>query len=133
MNKTCLHLNRGMFVVAVICAALACLVPGAVYAAGKPSPAANHEKTQVAGRLLIVRAANLGLVVVGLSIDGKETAKINFGGRYDAPLAAGQHVITVIPIPNREHGQPNQTRVTVQPGQTYKFTAKQSDVAIVLK
>lgn len=48
-------------------------------------------------------------------------------------LGIWQHVITVIPIPNREQAQPNQTRVTVQPGQTYKYTAKQSDVAIVLK
>jgi hypothetical protein len=133
MNKNYLCLNRGIFVLAVGCAALACFIPGAVSAAGKPSPAAKQQMTQEAGRLLIVRSANLGSTVVGLSIDGKETAKINFGGRYDAPLAAGQHVITVIPIPNREHGQPNQTRVTVQPGQTYKFTAKQSDVAIVLK
>ena len=133
MNKIYLHQNRRALVLAVVCAALACLIPGGVSAAGKPSPAAKQQETQETGRLVIVRAANLGGAVVGLSIDGKETAKINFGGSYDAPLAAGPHVITVIPIPNRERGQPNQTRVTVQPGQTYKFTAVQSDVAIVLK
>jgi hypothetical protein len=133
MNKTYFHLNRCIFVLAVVCLGLACLIPGAAYAAGKTPPAAKQQSTQQAGRLIIVRAANLGSTVVGLSIDGKQTAKINFGGSYDAPLAAGQHVVTVVPIPNREHGQPNQTRVTVQPGQTYKFTAKQSDVSIVLK
>jgi hypothetical protein len=133
MNKTYLHRNRSIFVLAVVCAALACLIPGDVSAAGKPSPAAMQQKSEEAGRLVIERSANMGSIVVGLSIDGKETAKINFGGRYDAPLAAGQHVLSVIPIPNREQAQPSQTRVTVQPGQTYKFTAKTSDVAIVLK
>jgi hypothetical protein len=133
MTKINLHRNCSIFVLAVVCAALASLIPGSVSAAGKPSPAAKQQKSEEAGRLIIVRAANLGTTGVGLSIDGKETAKLNFGGRYDAPLAAGQHVLTVIPFPNREQAQPNQTRVTVQPGQTYKFTAKQSDVAIVLK
>jgi hypothetical protein len=133
MNKTYLHRNRSIFVLAVVCAALACLIPRGVSAAGKTSPAAMQQKSEEAGRLVIERSANMGSIVVGLSIDGKETAKINFGGRYDAPLAAGQHVLSVTPIPNREHAQPSQTRVTVQPGQTYKFTAKQSDVAIVLK
>ncbi len=46
---------------------------------------------------------------------GKQTATVNFGGSYDEPLAAGQHF------------------VTVQPGQIYRFAAKRSDVAIVLK
>lgn len=133
MNKIYLHRNRSIFVLAVVCATLACLIPRDVSAAGKTSPAAKQQKSEGAGRLVVVRSANLGTTVVGLSIDGKETAKINFGGRYDAPLAAGQHVLTVIPIPNREQAQPNQTRITVEPGQTYKFTAKQSDVAIVLK
>lgn len=133
MNKTYLHLSRGIFVLAVVCLGLACLIPGAASAAGKSSPVAKQQGTQEAGRLLIVRAANLGSIVVGLSIDGKQTAKINFGGSYDAPLAAGEHVLTVIPIPNREQAVPSQTRVTVRPGQTYKFTAKQSDVAIILK
>lgn len=133
MTKIYLHRNRSIFVLAVVCATLACLIPGDASAAGKISPATKQQKSEEAGRLVVVRSANLGTTVVGLSIDGKETAKINFGGRYDAPLAAGQHVLTVIPIPNREQAQPNQTRITVQPGQTYKFTAKQSDVAIVLK
>lgn len=133
MNKTHFDRNRSIFVLAVVCAALASLIPGSVSAAGKTLPAAKQQKSEEAGRLVIVRSANMGSIVVGLSIDGKETAKINFGGRYDAPLAAGQHVLSVVPIPNREHAQPSQSRVTVQPGQTYKFTAKQSDVAIVLK
>jgi hypothetical protein len=133
MIKTYLYQNRSVFALAAVCAAFACLVPGSVSAAGKSSPAPKQEQTQQAGRLIIVRSANLGSVVIGVSIDGKETAKINFGGSYNAPLAAGPHVVSVVPIGSREHPQPSQTRVTVQPGQTYKFTAKQSDVSIVLK
>ena len=117
----------------MVCATFACLLPGDILAADKSSPAAKQQQTQQAGRLIIVRSAKLGAIVVGVSIDGKETAKINFGGSYDAPLAPGPHVITVTPIGSREHPQPGQTRLTVQPGQTYKFTASNSDVSIVLK
>ncbi len=67
-------------------AVLACLIPGAVLAASKTASAAKQEQTQQPGRLIIARAANLGSVIVGLSIDGKEVMKINFGGKYDAPL-----------------------------------------------
>jgi hypothetical protein len=133
MAKPYLDQNRRIFVLIIVCAALACLAPGGVLAADKTSPASKQQQTQQAGRLIIVRSARMGSIVVGVSIDGKETAKINFGGSYDAPLAAGPHVITVVPLGNREHAQPGQTRVTVQPGQTYKFTAVQSDVSIVLK
>lgn len=133
MTKFFLNQNRRIVALAMLGAALICFLPEGMLAAGKASPAAKQEQTQAPGRLLIVRAANLGTVVVGLTIDGRETAKLNFGGSYDAPLAAGPHVVTVVPIPNREHGEPNQTRINVQPGQTYKFTAKLSDVSIVLR
>ena len=116
---------------AVVCAAFV-VVPG-VSAAGKSSPAPKQEQNQEAGRLIIVRSARLGSIVVGVSIDGKQTANINFGGSYNAPISAGQHVITVVPLGSREHAEPGQTRLTVQPGQTYRFTASWSDVSIVLK
>lgn len=112
---------------------LACLIPGAVLAASKTASAAKQEQTQQPGRLIIARAANLGTVIVGVSIDGKEVMKINFGGKYDAPLAAGPHVISVVPVGSRERPEATETRVTVHPGQTYKFTAKRSDVSVVLK
>jgi hypothetical protein len=133
MIKPYLDPNRRILVLAILCAAFACLLPGDASAADKSPPAAKQQQTQQAGRLIIVRSARLGSIVVGVSIDGKQTAKINFGGSYDAPLAAGPHVITVVPLGSREHAQPGQTRLTVQPGQTYKFTASWSDVSIVLK
>jgi hypothetical protein len=133
MRKT-YHLKHNSFVLAVACAALAwgTIVPAVVSGAGKTSPAP-AQKTEDTGRLVIVRSANLGQAVVGVSIDGVQTAKINYNGRYDAPLAVGQHVVTVVPIPNREFGKPSQTRLTVEKGKTYAFTAKRDDVAIVLK
>jgi hypothetical protein len=131
MKKNHRYPNRSFLILTVVCAAIGW---GAIISsdAGKPSPAA-AQKNQEAGRLIIQRSAVLGTTVVGLSIDGVQTAKINYNGRYDAPLATGQHVLTVVPIPNREFAQPTQARVTVLPGKTYTFTAKRKDVAIVLQ
>jgi hypothetical protein len=133
MNNTQLRLPHNL-IPAVAGIVLACLAmtPGMSSAAGKASPAA-EQKAQPAGRLVIVRAANLGSTIVDLKIDGVETAKINYNGRYDAPLAAGPHVLTVIPFASREIPKPNQTRLTVEPGKTYTFTAKRDDVSVVLK
>ena len=133
MLKSYLDRNRRIFVLAIICAAVAFVLPEGVSGADKSSSPAKQQQNQQAGRLIIVRSFKLGSVVVGVSIDGKEVAKINFGNSYDAPIAAGPHLITVVPLGNREHAQPGQTRLTVQPGQTYKFTATQSDVSIILK
>ena len=49
------------------------------------------------------------------------------------PLAVGQHVVAVVPIPSREFAKPTETRLTVEKGKTYTFTAKRDDVTIVLK
>ncbi|MEO8044749.1 MAG: hypothetical protein ABI674_07570 [Spartobacteria bacterium] len=127
------HRNRSVLLLAVAAAALAFFVSGGAFAAGKAVPVVKQAQAQPAGRLLIVRSANLGTVVVNVQIDGKQTARINFGGSYDEPLSAGPHVITVAPTSSREHAVPNETKLTVQPGQTYKFTAKLSDVSIVLR
>lgn len=133
MKRTRLRLTHSIFT--VVCAAaiaLGALVATGCVAAGKASPAAVKQQ-QGEGRLIIVRSANLGSAVVGVSVDGEEKAKINFNGRYEAPLSAGEHTITVIPVPNREFAKPSQLKIMVQAGQTYKYTAKRSDVAIILK
>lgn len=132
MIKSFLRQNRQVLALAVIGAALTFFIP-AVSAAGKAPSVAKQAEAQQPGHLLIVRSANLGTVVVGMEIDGKQTARINFGGSYNEPISAGPHVISVTPMPNREHAQPSQTRINVQPGQSYKFTAVQSDVSLVLR
>ncbi len=134
MNKTRLLSKRGLLIVAIAAAAIAwgAVVPGIVSGAEKKAsaPAGSSQDT---GTLAILRSANLGTTVVGVSIDGVQTAKINFNGRYDAPIAVGQHVLTSVPIPNREHAAPAQTRINVQKGKTYTLTAVRADVAVVLK
>ncbi|MBA3650231.1 MAG: hypothetical protein H0W66_01815 [Chthoniobacterales bacterium] len=132
MIKSLFRQNRHALALAVVGAALTFFIP-AGSGAGKASPAAKQAEAQQPGHLLIVRSATLGTIVVGVEIDGKQTARINFGRSYNEPISAGPHVITVTPMPNREHAQPSQTRINVQPGQSYRFTAKQSDVSIVLK
>lgn len=67
---------------AVVGAALIFFIP-AVSGAGKGSPAAKQAEAQKPGYLLIVRSANLGTIVAGVEIDGKQTARINFGGGYN--------------------------------------------------
>jgi hypothetical protein len=134
MKKTHLRPNRRILILAVACAAIAwgAIIPRGAAAAGKPSPTV-APKTQAAGRLIIVRSATLGAYAVGLSIDGKQAAMINFNGRYDAPLAAGRHVLTVIPVPNRQAGKTTQTSVTVEAGKTYRFTATWANDDYILK
>ena len=128
------HHNFVLFFAAVVCATFAAfvLLPADSLGAAKPSPA-TAAKTQAAGRLIVKRSANLGLTGVGISVDGKQVAKLNFNGSYDAPIAAGQHTITALPIPNHEHADPTNVRLTVQPGKTYTFTAYRNDVRIALK
>lgn len=133
MTKSSFRRNRLVLSLLLAGVALASFIPGGVSGAGKAAPAAKQEQTQAQGHLRIVRSANLGSTVVGVEIDGKQVAKINFGGSFETPLAAGPHVITVTPIPNREHGQPSQMQLNVKAGQSYTFTAKRSDVSLVLR
>ncbi len=136
MNNIRPSLKRGFLIVAVASAALAwgAVIPGVVSGAGKPAAMpAGAQKDLGTGELVIVRSANLGTAVVGVSIDGVQKARINFNGRYETPLSVGQHVISSIPIPNREHALPAQIRINVEKGKTYTLTAVRSDVAIVLK
>ena len=118
-----------MLTIALAGAAIAVTAISSAHA-GKPTPAA---AAQGEGRLRITRSATLGAYAVGLSIDGKQVATINYNGRYDAPLSAGPHVLSVIPIPNRMAGKPRETKITVAPGRTYAFTAKRDNDDYILK
>jgi len=132
MNQISLLPYRRFLIAIAICSlALFCAHPLAVFAAEKATTA--PAKSQEAGRLVIVRAANLGVQVFGVSIDGKQVARINFGQSYDQPIAAGAHTISTIPIPDSEHAGAMERKLTVEAGKTYKFTAKRDDVRIALK
>ena len=134
MNKTRVQLHRAnlMLIVASVAIAWFAIIPGNMSAAGKPAPAP-AQKTQAAGRLVIVRSASLGPSIIGLKIDGVKTAQMAYNRRYDAQLTAGAHVLTVYPVFSVGNAQPTETRLTVEPGKTYTFTATRQDIQIVLK
>ena len=73
------------------------------------------------GRLVVQRSPTVGNnVFLRLSIDG-EVHNIGPGSLYDQPIPAGQHVLT-LDTPSNQH-QPTSMSLTVEPGQTYAFTA----------
>ena len=73
------------------------------------------------GRLVVQRSPTVGNnVFLRLSIDG-EVHNIGPGNRYDEPIPAGQHVLTLDTSSNQH--QPTSMSLTVEPGQTYAFTA----------
>jgi hypothetical protein len=76
------------------------------------------------GRLIVIRVANFGWnVVANLKIDGRTVANIVQGRKYDHPIAAGRHVLTISAVPNNVSSQPTSITVNVRPGGTYVFTA----------
>jgi hypothetical protein len=105
--------------------ALACIALAGCETSSAPGPVASTtHNIKGGGRLVILRAANMGTdLTVNLKIDGKVAANIILGGQYNAPLAAGPHVLTVLATPNRDAVSPTQTHIVVKPGQTYTFTA----------
>jgi hypothetical protein len=136
MKKMSMQLSHRLLRIAV-CLSVGLVLAGPELVSGadkktekmSPTPA---QTNQAPGRLVITRSASLGPTIVGLRIDGKETAKITFNRRYDAPLSAGQHVLTVYPVVSYDNAKPTNTRVNVAPGQTYSFTAARNDVQLVL-
>lgn len=123
MNTNRIRQHLGHLILIAGCFAIAwfVLTPAKTSAAGQP------------GRLVILRAANIGPQVVGLKIDGVQTAQIYYNRNYDAPLAAGPHVLTVFPVVGRGTARPTSRSVTVEPGRTYTFTASWQDTQIVLQ
>ena len=84
------------------------------------SQAAQPSSTPI-GRLVVQRSPAIGgSVSLRLSIDG-EVHNILPGSRYDQPISAGHHVLTV-DAPRNQH-QATPMSLTVDPGQTYAFTA----------
>ena len=73
------------------------------------------------GRLVVQRSPTVGSkTFLRLSIDG-EGHNIGPGSRYDQPISAGHHVL-IVNTPSSQH-QPTSMELTVDPGQTYAFTA----------
>jgi len=87
----------------------------------EPGPSAETAVAQPTGRLIVLRAPNFGWnMALNLKIDGRATANIVKGGRYDEFVPEGHHTLTVSAVPNY---QPTSTVLDVRRGQTYVFTA----------
>ena len=84
------------------------------------------------GRLVVQRSPAIGSKeFLRLSIDG-EVHSIRPGSRYDQPISAGHHVL-IVDTPSNQH-QPTSMSLTVEPGQTYAFTAtREPDQGVSLK
>src|SRR5262245_41141947 len=134
MNKVSTYPPLLSLSLIVTCLAIGLFVghPLSLWAAGKAKPAP-AQNAQAPGRLVIVRGASLGPTVVTLKIDGQKAADISYNRRYDAPLAAGPHTLTVYPAVSLEGAKPTERQINVEPGKTYTFTAARQDIQLVLK
>ena len=126
------HARSSMSVIAWLLSVFFVVAVGNVSAAGKSSPAP-PAKAQAAGHLTIVRSATLGLTVVGIKIDGVQTAAIGYNRRYEGAIPAGPHVLTVFPMVSHGNAKPTDTKLNVEPGKSYSFTAMRQDIQLVLK
>jgi len=80
--------------------------------------------TKPSGRLVVIRVANFGWnVAANLKIDGRTVANIVQGRKYDHPIPAGRHVLTISAVPNAINSEPSSITLNVRPGGTYIFTA----------
>jgi hypothetical protein len=76
------------------------------------------------GRLVVQRSPTFGSkTFLQLWIDGGKGHSIGPGSRYDQPISAGHHVLTVNYTPKSGRHQPTSMSLTVDPGHTYAFTA----------
>ena len=90
--------------------------------------------SQNGGRLIVQRSPDFGTdLVAHLLIDGREVANIQRDHRYDRFVSAGDHVLTVLAVPNSGFRHPTSTRLSVQPGRTYVFTAVWESDRVVLR
>jgi len=75
--------------------------------------------------LIVRRLADLGNYVwVDLYVDGVAVGSIGYGSSYEGLLAAGRHVLSVLPTPNPKWPTPWEMTLDVRSGQTYTFTAE---------
>ena len=135
MKMMSTHLNqRGLMIIVASFATCWLLAsPEGASAAEKKSPPGPTQEMKAPGRLVVVRSASLGPTVVGLRVDGVQVAQITYTRRYDAPIAAGSHVITVYPVHSMQSARPRDRQISVESGRTYTFTAARQDVDLVLK
>ena len=126
----------GLLIVALACTTLSGCETSGTGASSTASASADSmpaSSGKNAGRLIIQRAANLGTaLVLNVSIDGKQVAALPRGQTYSGSISPGQHVVSVLLVPNQLNLPPTKKRLSVQAGQTYSFTAMWQGDTVVL-
>jgi hypothetical protein len=119
--KILTHVSGKLIIVAIACSFAASTPIQAGVARSNPASARSEDDA----RLVVSRAANFGTFqYLNLFVDGVHVADLGLGQSYDALLPPGQHVLSVSTTPQAyRRTPPTQRRVTVEPGETYAFTA----------
>lgn len=84
--------------------------------------------------IIIKRIPNLGNnVIVNVYVDGAPFAVVGYGHSYEGFIAAGRHVVSVLPTPGPKWISPWQMTLDVRSGRTYSFTAIGDSGSLMLK
>ena len=115
------HVSGKLIIVAMACSFAASTLVQAGVARSNSASARSEDDA----RLVVSRTANFGTFeYLNLFVDGVHVADLGLGQSYDALLSPGQHVLSVSTTPQIYRRTPaTQRRVTVEPGETYAFTA----------
>lgn len=126
--------NCGSCVSLIVAFAAAAFLICEMTGAATREPTVSARPGTNAGRLIIRRAPNLGTgLFLDVSIDGVRAGTVGYGQTYDAPLPAGQHVLSVILRPNQLFLSPTQKTLTVESGKTYALTAMWQGQTLILR
>jgi len=109
--------------------AIACtLVASTPINAGEVKTNPSGADSARSARLIVKRSANFGVESINLFVDGTKVAVVGHDGSYDAPLAPGNHALSISTSPATfPEGAPKRLAITAEPGKTYTFTAVWSD------
>jgi len=109
----------------LLAVALLSLVIPAATQAGDYSSRYRGNSSGENSNLMVWRAADFGYwISIGLYIDGQQVTSLGWNQGYQAQVRPGEHVLSLITSPS-PYGKTRVSyhRVTMRPGETYKFTA----------
>jgi hypothetical protein len=121
---------RSALLLVTLCAALAGCGTSNTGSSGTAMAAATGENAS----LIIRRAANMGTgLFLNVSIDDTKVSALGPGQTYKGTLSPGEHVVSVLLIPNNLHLSPTKMILTADKGQSYAFTAMWEGQTVILK
>jgi hypothetical protein len=127
--KKLLYPACGLFIVALACVSFSGCATSNTASSGSAATAAPNMN---GGQLVIFRAANLGETLF-VTIDGVKKGQVREGDTFKGALSPGQHVLSVILMPNELNLPPTVKKLTVEKGKTYSFTAMWEGDTLVLR